>query len=72
MEVSSQWPSTSDFEDLYIYVTLFSIRREHTERSILSAIDQVHIIKCAESLELQNYNHKIVLKMVTGNFTQAH
>ena len=42
---------------------LVLLKESHREIYLLS-YNHIHRVKCAESLELQNCNHKIVLKMV--------
>ena len=41
----------------YTLATFF-ITRERTEVSIFRAIYQVHVVKCAKSMELRSHNHK--------------
>ena len=44
---------------LHTYATRFSIKREHTEIAKFLSLQQVHAIKCAESLDTKII-HKIV------------
>ena len=49
--------TTCNFE-IVKYLQHFSVTRAHTERSIVLSINQIHILKYVESMELPIHNYK--------------